>query len=231
MRILLVEDDDLIAEVIREGLEASYYRVEVASDGDTGLTMALENEYALLILDLMLPGTSGWAVCETLRRARNPIPILMLTARDNIDDRVRGLEIGADDYLPKPFEFRELLARVRALLRRDKIHRTGIINIGDLEVDTRSRRVTRAGQEIHLTPNEYLLLEALAAREGTTLTREYILENVWRDDDSYSNTVDVCIGQLRKKIDAGHEVKLIQTIHRLGYMLRRQENGSAADYS
>src|SRR5262249_3523892 len=146
--------------------------------------MAQEREYSLIILDLMLPGISGLNICEILRRSRSPIPILMLTARNTIEDRVRGLEMGADDYLPKPFEFPELLARVRALMRRDKIHKTGIIVIGDLELDTRIRRVTRAGQEIHLTPNEYLLLEALVVREGTTVTREFILEKVWMDDAS-----------------------------------------------
>jgi two-component system copper resistance phosphate regulon response regulator CusR len=221
MKILLIEDDELIAEVIQQGLETAYYHVDVAHDGHVGLQLAKEESYSLLILDLMLPEMDGWEVCRTLRARRNRVPILMLTARDALDDRVRSLEIGADDCLSKPFEFPELLARVRALLRRDQIHRTRLIRIADLEVDTGLRRVVRAGKEVHLTPNEYLLLEALVTREGTVLSREFIQEQIWMNDESYSNTVDVCIGQLRRKIDAGHEIKLIQTVHRLGYMVKR----------
>ena len=144
----------------------------------------------------------------------------MLTARDAVEDRVHGLEVGADDYLPKPFDFAELLARVRALLRRDKIHRTRTIRVADLEMDTARRRVTRAGVEIGLSHREYDLLEALAAHESQILTREVIMERVWMDEDSFSNTVDVYIGALRKKIDAGQKIKLIQTIRGVGYTLR-----------
>src|SRR5439155_10193612 len=182
--------------------------------------MAAEGAYALIILDLMLPKRDGWSVCAAIRGRPDPLPILMLTARDAIDDRVRGLELGADDYLPKPFDFSELLARVRALLRREKIHKGRVIRTADLEIDTGSATVRRAGQEVSLTRREYSLLEALAANEGRVLTREAIQERVWMDAESYSNTVDVHIGSLRRKIDSGHAVKLIHTVHGMGYTLR-----------
>jgi two-component system copper resistance phosphate regulon response regulator CusR len=220
VKILLIEDEPEIAAVIRQGLEAGRYAVEVAEDGATGLELALDGSHALIILDLMLPEIDGWEVCRRLRARKNPVPILMLTARDAVDDRVRGLEIGADDYLPKPFAFRELRARVQALLRRDMLHKGKTVRIADMEIDTSSQRVTRAGQEISLTQREYLLLEALATREGQVLTREMIQQVVWRDDDSYSNTVDVHIRGLRKKIDLDHEVRLIHTVHGRGYMLK-----------
>lgn len=227
MKVLVVEDDVAIARVVRRGLEQAQFEVDVAGDGANGLELALRGSYALLILDLMLPKLDGWRVCEALRERRNRIPILMLTARAELDDRVRGLDIGADDYLPKPFEFPELLARVRALLRRDKMHRTNVIHIADLEIDTAQRRVTRGGTTIELSHREYELLEALAAHEGRVLSRETIQERIWMAEDSYSNTVDVYIGLLRKKIDAGHDVKLIQTVRGAGYALRRPEGEAA----
>ncbi|HLK61711.1 MAG TPA: response regulator transcription factor [Chthonomonadaceae bacterium] len=220
MRVLLLEDDEAIAEVVRQGLEEARYSVEVAENGEKGLEMAAQQEYELIILDIMLPEMSGWEVCQQLRARRDLTPILMLTARDATQDRVRGLDLGADDYLTKPFDFAELLARLRALQRRDKMHRTRLIQIADLEMDTGSRRVFRAGREVNLTEREYSLLEALAAYEGRTLTREFIQERVWHDDASYSNTVDAYIRLLRKKIDANHDLKLIQTIHGVGYALR-----------
>jgi DNA-binding response OmpR family regulator len=223
VRILLIEDEPSIAAVVKQGLEEARYTVDVALDGATGLDRALTRAYALIVLDLMLPGLDGWQVCERLRGRRVTAPILMLTARDAVQDRVRGLEIGADDYLPKPFDFEELLARIRALLRRESIHKTRVIRIADLEIDTGLRQVTRAGQVVLLTPREYSLLEALAAREGQILTREVILDHVWMDEESYSNIVDVHIRALRKKIDAEHAVKLIQTVHRMGYMLKRPD--------
>jgi DNA-binding response OmpR family regulator len=225
MKVLLIEDEAPIAKVIKRGLEQAHFTVETAPDGQTGLNMALEGDYHLLILDLMLPKMDGWRICEELRARRRRTLILMLTALGTVPDRVRGLEIGADDYLPKPFDFSELLARVQALLRRDKIHRTRIIRIADLEIDTGQRRVTRAGREITLTQREYLLLEALASREGQVLTREIVQERVWMDDESYSNVVDVYIGLLRKKIDVEHEVKLIQTVRGMGYTLRGPDFG------
>jgi DNA-binding response OmpR family regulator len=220
MNILLIEDEPGIAAVIKQGLEEARYSVDVAHDGATGLDLALNGSYALLILDLMLPVIDGWQVCQRLRARRNTVPILMLTARDAVDDRVRGLEMGADDYLPKPFVFRELRARVQALVRRDRIHKGRVLRIADLEIDTGIQRVARAGQEIILTQREYMLLEALATREGQVLTREMIQQQVWRDDESYSNTVDVHISALRKKIDTDRDVKLIHTVHGRGYMVK-----------
>jgi DNA-binding response OmpR family regulator len=228
MKILLIEDEAGITRLITRGLEAAGYTVETASDGAVGLEMALDNTYGLLVLDLMLPGKDGWQICEELRTRGRHLPILMLTARDAVDDRVRGLETGADDYLPKPFDFRELLARVQALLRRDRVHRARRIRVADLEIDTAQRRVTRAGVEIGLSHREYELLEALAAHESQVLTREVIQERIWMDEDSYSNTVDVYIGLLRKKIDAGHAVKLIHTVRGAGYTLRVPETEEPA---
>jgi DNA-binding response OmpR family regulator len=224
MRILLIEDDEVIAERIKSGLEKARFTVDVAWDGETGLEMAREGPYALLILDLMLPGRDGLSVCEALRLRRNPLPILMLTARGGVEDRVQGLNTGADDYLPKPFAFNELLARVRALLRRDQVHKSRVIQIGDLEIDSSTRQVRRGGQELPLTPREYALLEALARNEGRPITREHILERVWGDDESYSNTVSFHVASLRKKVDADHAVKLIHTVHGVGYILRGPES-------
>lgn len=228
MRILLIEDETDIADAVRLGLEDAYYQVDVAADGQTGLQMAGEQNYSLILLDVMLPGMSGWEVCRQLRARRDLTLILMLTARDAPQDRVRGLDMGADDYLPKPFDFPELLARIRALLRRDKMHRTRLIQIGDLRIDTTARRVFHGGKEVGLTEREYTLLEALAAREGQALSREYILDYVWQDEASISNTVDVYISQLRKKLDPDTPQKLIQTIYGVGYALRPVGAGDSA---
>lgn len=223
VRILLVEDDEVISSVVRRGLERAHYEVDTALDGNRGLELALAGGYDLIILDLMLPGRDGWSICSTLRSRRRTTPVLMLTARDAVDDRVRGLETGADDYLAKPFDFAELLARVRALIRRDKVHKERVIRIADLQIDTVSRRVSRGGDDIHLTPKEYQLLEALALQEGRVLTREFIQERVWRDDESFSDTVRVHIAVLRRKIDAEFPVKLIHTVHGVGYEMRGPE--------
>jgi DNA-binding response OmpR family regulator len=220
MRVLVVEDDAGISVMIKRGLEAQRYQVDVARDGQRGLELAKSNEYGIIVLDLMLPKVDGWQICEQLRALRNQTPILMLTARDSIDDRVRGLDAGADDYLPKPFDFQELLARLRALSRRERIHRSRVIQIGDLEIDTAGRRVTRGGQEIRLSHREFELLEALASNEGRVLDRQTIQERVWMNEETYSNMVDVYIGTLRKKIDAGHTQKLIKTIHGIGYSIQ-----------
>jgi len=222
MKILLVEDEPVLGAVIQRGLEKASYTVDWVQEGDTGLARATEGSYALVVLDLMLPGTDGWSICRELRARKNRVPILMLTARDTVEDRVRGLELGADDYLPKPFDARELLARVRALLRRDGVHKARIVRIADLTIDTHQRRVWRADTEVTLTQREYTLLEALAANEGRVLSREWIQEFVWTDPFSYSNTVEVHIAMLRKKIDADRPVKLIHTIHRQGYTLRNR---------
>lgn len=225
MRILLVEDDVAIAKAVRRGLEQARFQVDVAEDGRMGLQMARENDYSAMILDVMLPQMDGWKVCEELRYRRSRLPILMLTARDSLEDRVKGLETGADDYLPKPFEFPELLARVHALIRRDKMHRSRLVRIADLEIDTGQRRVARGGTVIGLSQREYDLLEALASNEGRVLTREVIQERVWQDEEGFSNVVDVYVGLLRKKIDAGHEIKLIHTVRGVGYTLRRPAEG------
>ena len=225
MRVLVIEDEPAIAEAIREGLEDEHFLVDVAHNGRKGLEMAEDGLYAALVLDLMLPGIDGWEICRRLREDGNRTPILMLTARGAPDERVKGLDMGADDYLPKPFHFPELLARVRALVRRDRVHKGRTIKVADLEIDTNARSVTRAGKPITLTGREYTLLEALASREGHVLSRETIQERVWMDDESLmssSNTVDVHIGQLRKKIDGGHDVKLIHTVRGSGYTLKKE---------
>lgn len=223
MRILLIEDEAPLADIVMRGLEKARYQVEWMDNGTDGWDAARAGGYDLIILDLMLPGVDGWTICRRLRDTRDRTPILMLTAMGEVDDRVRGLEMGADDYLPKPFAFAELKARVAALLRRDLAHKSRVLRIDDLEIDTDQRQVRRAGREVILTPREYDLLEALARREGQVLSKEMIQERVWGDADSYSNTVEVFIGTLRKKIDTGRAVRLIHTVHRQGYMLRRPE--------
>lgn len=224
MRLLLVEDEAAIACRTRESLEEAHYTVDWARDGAEALELAREREYAAIILDLMLPGYDGWEVCETLRRRRDPTPILMLTARGALEDRIHGFEIGTDDYLTKPFEMSELRVRVRALIRRSAVHRMRVIRIDGLEIDTEARRVSRSGQEIALTPREFALLEALARNEGRVLSREYVLERIWNDDESYSNTIAVRIRQLRQKVDHGHAVRLIHTVYGQGYVLRAPES-------
>lgn len=220
MRILVVEDDPVIAELLQSGLEEAHFDVHLARDGDSGLRAAREGGYGLILLDLMLPGVDGWTICRTLRERRDPTPILMVTARDSVDDRIKGLEGGADDYLPKPFNFQELLARVRALLRRDKMHKLRVIRVADLELDTASRRVKRSGKEVHLTPREFTLLEALVSHEGRVVTREMIQEVVWSDDRNFTTSLTVHMANLRRKVDADHPVKLIHTVYGLGYTLR-----------
>jgi two-component system copper resistance phosphate regulon response regulator CusR len=226
-RILLIEDEGPLAGIVKRGLERDRYAVDWEEDGAAGFARAVEEEYSLILLDLMLPGMDGWTICRRLRERRDATPILMLTARDDVDDRVRGLEMGADDYLPKPFEFKELRARVQALLRRSALNKGRSIRIGDLEIDTTARKVARAGRDLALTPREYELLEALARREGQVLSREMILGSIWADPDSSSNTVEVHLSALRRKVDAGRtdEERLIHTVHRQGYVLRRPEAG------
>ncbi len=220
-----MEDDKVIASQIAKALERENFKVEVAADGDEGLDLALIGGYDLILLDIMLPKRDGWSICSEVRREKQTVPILMLTARDSIDDRIRGLEGGADDYLPKPFDVRELIARIHALLRRDKVHKTGSIAIADLVIDTKGKTVKRGGKPIDLTPREFDLLEALARNEGRTLTRPMILETVWNNEESLENTVNFHLASLRKKLDEGHANKLIHTVHGIGYVLRADGDG------
>ncbi len=223
MNILLVEDERPLALAIVRILKGAGYAVTWAPDGDKGYEAARMDGYDAIVLDVLLPGKTGWQILEGLRAAKINTPILMLTAMDEVGDRVKGLNLGADDYLPKPFETAELLARVAALLRRDKANKGHIIRVADLTIDRDARKVSRAGQSVSLTRREYDLLEALAVNEGRVLSRETIQERVWSDDEAFSNTVDVFIGTLRKKVDAPFDRKLIHTEVGFGYVLRSGE--------
>jgi len=222
MKILLVEDERPLGIATSRILRGEGHQVAWAEDGAKGLRAAQTGDFDLLILDVMLPEKNGWDVLRELREGRVSTPILMLTALDEVADKVKGLDLGADDYLAKPFDMLELLARVKALLRRERTHRSRRIQIADLEIDVGLRRVVRAGKEIALTKREYDLLEALASNEGRVLSREAIQERVWNDEDSLSNTVDVFIASLRKKVDAGHAPKLIHTVVGFGYVMRTE---------
>ena len=221
MRILLVEDEIKMASFIVRGLKEEDYVVDVANDGEKALFQAEINPYDLIILDVMLPLKDGITVCRELRSRKINIPILMLTSKDRVRDKVLGLNSGADDYLAKPFAFEELLARISALLRRDKIDKTGIIKIADLEMDQLKHKVTRAGKDIQLTSKEFALLEYLIFNATHVVTRTMISEHVWHEDfDSFTNVIDVYMNFLRNKIDKGHKKQLIHTIHGKGYVLR-----------
>ena len=221
MRILLVEDDKKVASFIRKGLEEEGYAVDVAADGEAGLFMGLDRLHDLIILDVMLPKKPGFQVLRELRQAKVATPVLMLTARDTVEDKVQGLDAGADDYLTKPFVFAELLARVRALLRRRAEARSPRLQVADLVLDPATRSVTRGGQPITLTNREFALLEYLMRNAGRVLTRTAITEHVWDYDfDSGTNVIDVYVNYLRKKIDASHEPKLLHTVRGAGYVLR-----------
>lgn len=228
MKILIIEDDPEISAFVREGLDEAGYFTSVCRDGERGLRLALSGSFSLILLDLMLPSMDGLTVCRKLREVGVNAPVLMLTARDTIPERVTGLEAGADDYLVKPFDFDELLARVRALLRREHTRKQSLVQVDDLVVDTASRTVQRGGRDIPLTGREYALLEALATHAGQILSRTAILERVWLDDQSTSNTVDVFIKNLRRKIDGTSERKLIHTVYGMGYVLKTEEAEAAA---
>jgi two-component system copper resistance phosphate regulon response regulator CusR len=220
VRILLVEDEPNAAQMLAKGLREQTYAVDLAADGEAALHQANVNDYDLIILDVMLPKKDGFEVCRELRAAGSPVPILMLTARDAVEDRIAGLDTGADDYLIKPFDFHELLARVRALLRRSPALRAEEIEIGDLVIDTRTRRVERAGQPIQLTAKEYALLECLARRAGEVVTRAEIAEHVWDESyDPFSNLIEVYVQRLRRKIGEGRQPRLIRTLRGEGYRL------------
>jgi DNA-binding response OmpR family regulator len=220
MRILVVEDERDAAEVLAKGLREHAYAVDVAADGASAIEQASTNDYDLIVLDVLVPRINGLAVCRRLRADGVAVPILMLTARGEPEQRVQGLDAGADDYLPKPFHFPELLARVRALLRRGPVLTPSVLAYEDLTVDTRARRVERSGRPVQLTTKEYMLLEYLLRRQGEVVGRADIAEHVWDDSfDPMSNLIEVYIQRLRRKIDDGQSVKLIQTRRGAGYSL------------
>ncbi|MDQ6735482.1 MAG: response regulator transcription factor [Nitrospirota bacterium] len=221
MRILVVEDEVKVGSFIRQALEEESYAVDLCADGQTGLDLARTNSYDLIILDVMLPGMSGLQILETLRKERLNAPVLIVTARAQVDQRVRGLDAGADDYLTKPFAIEELLARARALLRRGSGEGTGLLQIEDLMLNLATREATRGGQRIELTSKEYALLEYFMRNAGRVLTRPMIAEHVWNlDFDTFTNVIDVYVNYLRNKIDRGRERKLIHTIRGSGYVLK-----------
>ena len=228
MRVLVVEDELQIAQFIRQGLTEAGYAVDLAMDGQEGQAYTRAAAYDVIVLDLMLPKLSGLAVLKQLRERGIITPVLLLTARDAIEDRVAGLDAGADDYLVKPFAFAELLARIRALLRRPPIQQASLLQVDDLALDTIRREVHRAGQLIELSPREFALLEYLMRHPNQVLTRTQIAEHVWNFDFlNESNVVDVYIGYLRRKIDRGSQRPLIQTLRGVGYRLSAQvDHGS-----
>jgi two-component system copper resistance phosphate regulon response regulator CusR len=220
----LVEDEPGAARMLAKGLREQSYAVDLAADGESALELAFVNDYDLVILDVMLPRKGGLEVCRELRSTGSPVPVLMLTARDAVEDRIAGLDTGADDYLTKPFDFDELLARVRALLRRGPALRPAVIGVSDLLIDTRARRVTRGGGEVELTAKEYALLEYLARRAGEVVSRADIAEHVWDESyDPFSKVIEVFIQRLRRKLDEGRAVKLIHTRRGEGYVLAAVE--------
>jgi len=220
MKILVVEDEERVAQFIQKGLKEEGHAVDVSYDGEDGGFLAEVNDYDLILLDVMLPKKNGISVCREIRARGVVTPVLMLTARDSVEDRVRGLDAGADDYLVKPFAFEELLARVRALLRRRADSKTPTLQLADLELDPITRLVTRAGKPIRLTTKEYSLLEYLLRNANKVLSRTLIGEHVWdMNFDPESNVIDVYISHLRNKIDKGYDVDLLHTMRGQGYLL------------
>jgi two-component system, OmpR family, copper resistance phosphate regulon response regulator CusR len=224
MRLLLIEDEEKVSRFIVKGLMAERFAVDVAAEGDRGLELARTYNYDLIILDLMLPGLSGTEVLRLVRRQNERVPVLVLTARDAITDKVRHFEIGADDYLTKPFAFAELLVRVKALLRRGAISRPDTLRVADLEIDRLTQQVRRGGQKVELTGKEYALLEYLMTNAGRVLSRTMIIEHVWDQSfDGATNIVDVYVRHLRNKIDEPFERKLIRTVRGVGYAIGGEE--------
>jgi len=223
MRILVIEDEVKTAAFIRKGLRESGYTADVANEGFEGLDLALTREYDIIILDVMLPGLDGWQIISRIRKLKKDTPIIFLTARDAVQDRIKGLELGADDYLVKPFAFSELLVRIRTILRRGPVRTQELITIGDLEIDLMGHRVTRGGKRLDLTPKEFALISLLARRSGEVLTRVRIAERIWDIDfESDTNVVDVHMRRLRAKVDDPFEKKLIHTVRGVGYVLEER---------
>lgn len=224
MRILVAEDEEKLAGIIARSLKAEGFAVDIAGDGERGLEFASSYAYDAIVLDIMLPKLSGTAVLDSIRQRNRQVPILMLTAKDTVADKVKHLNAGADDYLTKPFACSELLVRIRALLRRAPVQRLDTIQIADLEIDRLAHQVRRAGRRIDLSAKEYALLEYLALNSARVLSRAMIVEHVWDESfEALTNIVDVYIRQLRRKIDEGHEQKLIRTVRSVGYVLREGE--------
>ncbi|MGZ8421736.1 MAG: response regulator transcription factor [Nitrospira sp.] len=221
MRVLVIEDETKVGSFIKRALEEESYAVDLCEDGAQGLDMALSGSYDLIMIDLMLPSLPGMEVLARLRKEKIQTPVLILTAQSKVDQRVKGLDAGADDYLTKPFAIDELLARVRALLRRGPAESPGIFQIDDLVLNPATREVTRGGQRIDLTVKEYALLEYFMRHAGRVLTRPMISDHVWNQDfDTFTNVIDVYVNYLRNKIDRGRARKLIHTIRGSGYMLK-----------
>jgi two-component system copper resistance phosphate regulon response regulator CusR len=230
MRLLLVEDDPGVLRFVLKGLREQAYAVDTATTGDDALYQAEINTYDLIILDVMIPGRDGFAVCKQIRKTGNRVPILMLTALDGVEDRITGLDVGADDYLAKPFAFRELLARLRALLRRSGELRPPNITVADLVVDTAAQTVTRGGRRIPLTTKEYALVEFLARNAGRVVGRAAIAEHVWDETfDPVSNLIEVYVNRLRHKIDADSKQPLLHTRRGAGYLFGPEEEIAAGD--
>jgi DNA-binding response OmpR family regulator len=221
MRILLVEDEAPLAAVLKHGLEEHGYAVDLAETGEVGLAFASTEPYDLVVLDVMLPDIDGFSVCRRLRADSRNMPILMLTALDSVEDRVAGLDSGADDYLAKPFDPRELLARVRALLRRERISRDPILRVADIELDSASREVRRGQRQVQLTTREFAILELFLRNANRVLSRDEIAQHIWAFDFSaMSNVIDVYIGNLRRKLGDDSEPRLLRTVRGSGYLLR-----------
>lgn len=221
MRILLVEDEPKVAGLVERGLTAERYAVDVSSNGREGWELAEAYPYDLIILDLMLPQMEGKEVLQRVRKKNDCVPVLVLTARDSVEDKVRLFDLGADDYLTKPFAFAELLVRVKALLRRGPVNRSSTLRVGDLELDRLTQQVKRGGKRIELTTKEYQLLEYLMQNPGRVMSRNMIIEHVWDQSfDGFTNIVDVYVRHLRTKVDDDFEYKMIRTVRGSGYMVR-----------